>query len=299
MKNWFVISIAVMSFLVACGKKSKLQGQIGKTVNGSGLDCKVKDKDKDACKPEAKAGNTPKADDSAAKNVPTETSGTDEKAQTLETFPNLKEANIMSLHLDENYGITAEFSLSATEADDKYTPIQISCADVKDLSKATLTEKILNPDKLEEVEGKIYLLNKSQMLAKMKISKGDGAGEKPYMISCKNSSTVTASEFEKSESYQVKKLDLGSSALELISLSKNADEGVLTSVQCVSNDDFVKDYAESKKVSADNYILNRIKLTSGSSVLLTRAINQKFDDKKLSELDTKLKDQKYVIVTCK
>ena len=55
MKNWFVVSFAVMAFLVACGKKEKKQGEIGKTVAGSALDCKVKDKENVLVKSKIKA----------------------------------------------------------------------------------------------------------------------------------------------------------------------------------------------------------------------------------------------------
>lgn len=298
MKNWFVVSFAVMAFLVACGKKEKKQGEIGKTVAGSALDCKVKDKENASCKEQNK-GTTPPASENAGKSAETKVSGTEEQKQSTEQFPNQKNANIMSLHLNENSGITAELLLSSTEDDSKYTASQVSCADVKDLTQANLTEKILNPDKLENVSTKIYLLNNSQLLTKLRVKTGDGAGEKPYMISCKNGSSVSADSFEKSADYQVKKLDAGVSTLDVLSTSKNGDEGVLTSIQCASEEDFVKDFSESKKVLSDNYVLNRIKLNKGSSILFARAINMKFEDKKLSDLDAKFKEQRFVVVTCK
>lgn len=298
MKKWFITSLAVMAFLVACGKKEKKQGEIGKTVGGSALDCNGKDKSKDACKNQNK-GTTPPASADAGKAEETKPSGTDELKQTTESFPNQRSAKIMSLHLIENKGIVTDLLLSATEGESQYTAIKVLCSDVNSLASANTSEKLINSDKIENVNGSIYLFNNSQMLSKLKIRSGDGAGEKPFMISCKNGSSATAASFEKSSEYQVKSLVAGLSTMDLIATNKAGDEGVLTSVQCVSDENFLKDYSESKKVLSDNYVLNRIKLTKGSSILFTRAINMKFNDKKLADIDVKFKDQKYVIVTCK
>lgn len=305
MKNWFVISFAVMAFLVACGKKDKKQGQIGKSANQSTLDCKGKDKANDACKPQAET--TPTPEKGAADQTRFKPSGTASAPATTEMIPNLEKNNgidskVMSLHLEENKALAAEFLINADKNDDVYTAVNVSCADLNDLSQDKLAEKLINPDKLENVNTKLYLMNNSQMLATMRINKGDGAGIKPFLVSCKNDSKVNVESYKKMDEYQIKNLDEGMTTLDVVSSNTKADDGVFVSFQCLSENDIL---SEDKKASSDDYVLNRIKLTKGSSVVFNRAINKTFKDekagvdKKISELDEKAKNKKYVVVTCK
>jgi hypothetical protein len=300
MKNWFVISFAVMAFLVACGKKDKKQGQIGKSANQSTLDCKGKDKANDACKPQSET--TPEAEKGAADQTRFKRSGTDSTPATTETIPNLESSNVMSLHLEENKALAAEFLINADKNDDAFTAVNVSCADLNDLSQNKLAEKLYNADKLENVNTKLYLMNNSQMLATMRINKGDGAGIKPFLVSCKNDSKVNVESYKKLDEFQIKNLDEGMTTLDVVSSTAKGDDGVIVSFQCLSEDDIL---SEDKKASSDEYVLNRIKLTKGSSVVFNRAINKTFKDKstgvdkKISELDEKSKNKKHVVVTCK
>lgn len=300
MKNWFVISFAVMAFLVACGKKDKKQGQIGKSANQSTLDCKGKDKANEACKPQAET--TPTPEKGAADQTRFKRSGTDSTPATTETIPNLEGSNVMSIHLEENKALAAEFLINADKNDEAFTAVNVSCADLNDLSQNKLAEKLYNADKLENVNTKLYLMNNSQMLATMRINKGDGAGIKPFLVSCKNDSKVNVESYKKMDEYQIKNLDEGMTTLDVVSSNTKADDGVFVSFQCLSENDIL---SEDKKASSDDYVLNRIKLTKGSSVVFNRAINKTFKDekagvdKKISELDEKAKNKKYVVVTCK
>lgn len=320
MKNWFIISVAVMAFLVACGKKEKKQGQIGKTVEGSALDCKSPEKAKKNpnCKPTTPGSNNNQNDGqgnntdqgSGAPVNNDKVSGDNERKEVLDGLPNLKDQKIMSLHLAENKIVVAELEVSADKLnknDSDFTPLKLACAnELEYLTKDSETKiQTLNPNKLENVNSKILLLNNSQLVANLKTKKSEDPNStestsKPYLISCKNSSDLALTDLTKMENFQVKTLNEGMSALDILSTSAELDKGVYISIQCLSDDTIL---TEDKKVASNGNVLNRVRISKGSTVAFARAVKATIkdsDDKDLKLIaDEKLQEKKFVVVHCK
>lgn len=293
MKYWFLVSLAVFAFLVSCGKKDKKKGQIGKTLNGQ-LDCNGKDKQNKTCLDKAKAAetgsNTNGGTTGDVAQDPRAQSGGDAKDE-LETIPNTKDFNKMSITLSNKTALIAEMKVDSENKKESAT--KVICTDMKDLSKLEATD--VNPDEIQSVMSQMFLFNGSSIVADMKINKGDKTTEaKPYLLTCNSGSTTSSASYEKIAEVETKALKLGQQAFELITV-KNSPTGVLASFECGNDDQILK---ENQK-SMGNKVSNRIRIRKGSSVLVFRNLEYKIGDSTLSKLaDEAQKKKQYVVLSC-
>lgn len=295
MKNWFILSIAVFAFLISCGKKEKKQGQIGKAVEGSGLQCDGKDKGKnEACK-KAEENKTPNGEPNTEKTSAQQNPGKPTPTDVLSTYPNIPENSTMSLHLQEDKAMAAELSIDSRKDTTNLVKVQVGCSDLRSLKDKDVFNNLLNPDDLKNIELKLLLTNNSQIHSTMRFKNSDSLLSKPFLISC--SSKVEASNYEAEAGIIKKELKEGVSTVDIIENNADKDNGIMASFQCLSDE---KILSEPNKVSSDNLVLNKVKLTKGSSVLFVRGLSLKDNDqvKKIPNADSKLTNDKIVLIKC-
>ncbi|MBL7543999.1 MAG: hypothetical protein JNL11_09290 [Bdellovibrionaceae bacterium] len=298
MKYAFLISIAMFAFAVSCGKKDKKQ-QVGKTAPGTQLDCKGKDEQEKKCKDQLSAEQAAQNAGTTDNSTPRKESGTEENISEMKTIPNTKDKDLkarsrVSIQLNNQTALVAELKVGAEN--DTLIPFKVICPEdlnsVKDVSEA-------NPDDLQ-ASANILLFNGSVFVADLKVNKGENKTEntKLYMLSCKSKSTIKASQYKSKEtdkSVNFRGLVTGQQAFESIILSGKKDSGILTSFECGSDDDILKE--DVKKLGSR--VVNRIRLKNGSAVMVYRAIEQKIGDKKLNQYGTDAqKEHKISIIAC-
>ncbi|MCB0368430.1 MAG: hypothetical protein KDD45_03075, partial [Bdellovibrionales bacterium] len=248
MRNWFVISFAVMAFLVACGKKVKKQGDIGKAAAPTAqADCNGKDKDSVECKNNQDTTPHVDGDKASGEDGPQATgsgsaapAGNTTTDNTTDTFPNEANSKVGSVKKKKNKALMGSFAISANTND--LSNLTVTCADISEINKNPLVEQIINPDKLDKTTAKLFLLNDSQILASMKIAKGPGAGvQKPYLVSCKNDIQYNLDTLKKaSDVYQVREMNEGENVIDMLAVYGKSDEGILTSFECSTSEKILK-----------------------------------------------------------
>lgn len=305
MKRAFLVSIAVFTFVVACGKKDKKMGQAGKAGGQAQTDCSGKKAETDECKKiaaeaAAKAQlGTPidNGEDLAA-------SGADIAKDVVETIPNvndkvLNEQSKMSITLSDKTALVADLRISADSSDMIAT--KVLCADIKDPNDLKEVN-VANPDDKKDIGAHILLFNNSSIAADLTVNNGDKTVKpKTYLLTCNSSSSAKASDYldekgnSKVKEVEVKQLKVGQQAFEIIQKGTSADTGVLASFECTSDSDVLK----SKVKMIGKKAANRIHLRQGSSVMVFRAIDVKEGDKKIKELGSDAqKEVKSTVVTC-
>jgi hypothetical protein len=294
MKYAFLISIAAFAFIVSCGKKDNKHDKSGKIV-AAGADCAGKDAKTQACIDKLKK----EADEKLAKGDPSATptrekSGAEQAKDVLETIPNLKDLNAMSITLSNQTALIAQLKLSA-ENETQFNA-KVVCGDLSDVSKMKDVSET-NPDLLKTVDSQIFLFNNSSIVADLKVNTGDVTKDpKLYMLTCNSGSAITPKKYkENMKEYEIKDLKVGYQAFELMPLNNKPDTGILVSFECSDDSTLLMDSV--KKIGKK--AVNRVRLKKGSSVLVFRASEKKEGDKKLSELGSEAqKEVKYSIISC-
>lgn len=306
MKRAFLVSIAVFTFVVACGKKDKKMGQAGKTAGQAQTDCSGKKAETDECKKlaaeaaqKALVGKTiDNGEDLAASGAPT-------AKDSIETIPNvddngLKEQAKMSITLSDKTALVANLRVSA-DSDDMIAT-KVKCADIKDPNDMKEVVET-NPDDLKDIGAHILLFNNSSIAADMTVTNGDKTVKpKTYLLTCNSGSTAKASDYadekgnSKVKEVEVKKLVVGQQTFEIIRKGTSVDAGVLASFECTNDSDVLK----SKVKTVGKKSANRIHLRKGSSVMVFRAVDVKEGEKKIKELggSDAQKEAKYTVVSC-
>lgn len=306
MKRAFYISIAVFAFVVACGKKDNKVGQAGKISGQAKLDCEGKDKANKTCVDEA--AKKAQANQAGAQpldpNPDVAASGADTPKDVVETIPNvndkdLKENSKMAITMSDNTALVADLRINADNSDLLTT--KVTCADLKDPNALKDIEPT-NPDELKDIDASIFLFNSSSIAADLNVKNGDKTVKpKTYLLTCNSGSTAKAADYiaangsSKLKEVEVKQLKVGQQAFEIIKKGTSVEVGILTSFECNSDEDVLKNRSKviGKKAA------NRIHLRKGSSVLVYRATDVKDGDKKIKELGSDAqKEVKYSIVSC-
>ncbi|MCK6600151.1 MAG: hypothetical protein L6Q37_17435, partial [Bdellovibrionaceae bacterium] len=256
MKKWFLVSIAVFGFLVACGKKDKKQGTSGLKAsnNGAQLDCKVKDKDSAKCKPEA---TTPAAKPESTQVTPIQASGVDTTSATLNHLPNLSAFDTMSLHLEKNMTIVGQFSLRSLEADSDFIGARISCRNLSDNNAELI---VVNPEDITSIMAEINLFDNSQILTLTKATK-EAQGIKPMLVSCKSDSQISPTSYATNPAVQVIELKEGMTRMDVIGYKDKLDDGFEVTFECSTETEILKN---EKKILSENYMMNKVKILKGS-----------------------------------
>lgn len=284
MKYAFLVSIAVFAFLISCGKKDKKIGQAGTTTGQEKLDISGEKSKTEGCV------------DVAECDV-----GQDE--DVLETIPNSSDKNLednskMSILLNGDTSLVANGLINAENSD--LVASKFICGDLKDPNDVK-ESNVVNPDKLTSLTS-IILFNDSSIVVGLNLKTGDKA-EKPktYMLSCNSGSSVKASDYvdvdgnAKTKEIEVKQLIDGEQSFELITKGPSSDVGLLTSVECVNDNDILKNSVKSRGTK----IANRIRLRIGSAILVQRAIDAKVSESKIKDLGTDAqKEVKFTVISC-
>lgn len=306
MKRAFLVSIAVFTFVVACGKKDKKMGQAGKTAGQAQTDCTGKKAETDECKKiAADAAAKAQVNANIDNGEGLVASGADKAVDVIETIPNvldkdLKENSKMSITLSDKTALVA--SLRTNADSDEMVTTKVICADIQDPKDMKETAET-NPDELAEISSSILLFNNSSIAADMMVAKGDKTAKpKAYLLTCNSGSTADASKYAddkgvaKVKGVDVKVLKVGQQAFEILRKASSTEAGTLTSFECAADSDVLK----SKTKNVGKKAANRIRLRKGSSVMVFRAIDVKEGEKKINELGTEAqKEAKYTVVTCK
>lgn len=267
--------MAVVTLMIsACGKKNNAEKAAKASNSGAGLDCEKKDKDSQQCK------------DALAKKLAAEKS----RELPAETASLPVTANeILAIELKDKSSLVGNIKLAKDKEDIVAT--RINCQDLNNQDKIV---NELNSEKLE-AKAKIFLFNKSMVLTSLNVKGASAVEEKKYLVICNNDSKVEAAQYKSEPSTQVKELKQNEVISDLIATDDKLEDGVLTTIKCLSDNDLLID----KDNASDVNPVNRIRLKSGSAIAITRAINKKIDDKTLKELDNDFKDKKTVVVSCK
>ncbi|OYZ15970.1 MAG: hypothetical protein B7Y39_16320 [Bdellovibrio sp. 28-41-41] len=306
MKRAFLVSIAVFSFVVACGKKDKKMGQAGKTAGQAQTDCSGKKAETDECKKiAAEAAEKAKISANIDSGEDLAASGAETAKDSIETIPNvddsgLKEQAKMSITLSDKTALIANLRVSA-DTDDMIAT-KVKCADINDPNDMKEVVET-NPDDLKDIDAHILLFNNSSIAADMTVANGDKTLKpKTYLLTCNSGSTAKASDYadekgnSKRKEVEVKKLVVGQQTFEIIRKGTSVDAGVLASFECTSDSDVLK----SKVKMVGKKAANRIHLRKGSSVMVFRAVDVKEGEKKIKELggSDAQKEAKYTVVSC-
>lgn len=304
MKYLFLVSMAFVLFAVSCAKKDNKQ-KVGKSGTDTNIDCGKKENEKnEICikkakdeleKRKAQQAGENRGDGSVTPERPA--SGSTTTTEIVETIPNLKSLQKMSITLNNKTALVAAVYTKAQ--DNLPLTTKVTCLDLKDIEKVATEVTETNPDDLKPIQSQLFLFDNSSIVADMRIAKGNGATieDKPklFMLTCNSGSKTVVADYANNNKVATRKLKKGQSLFESVSFDSKAEIGVLTSFECGDDEQILSDRVK----ILDSKFTNRIRLKTKSAVMVYRAVNQKFNDKKLSESGSaEQKNHEFSIVSC-
>lgn len=297
MKYWLILTLSIFGLFVACGKKDNKRGQTGQAGNGvaeTKLNCSGSDKEKKECE-------SKKSTDTGVENAGTEPvvpNGSDKPEQATSTIPNLK-SNLDSMILSLSNNTSLVMNGRVSVSDNNFMPINFICAENLFREKEKIV--ISNPDELPlDNQISVFLFQDGLMAVQARVEKGSSMPDgqtKSYIFNCTQGKNLNEYVVATQSTPEVdrKVLAAGQFSIEYISSDKSSGSGVMASFECGSKDILVG--RESKILGGK--VINRIKLASGSGVLVARATDAKVGDKVLKEMSTAKKQVTHSLIVCK